>query len=168
MTDKSEKKKKDPKCEEYIVKLEESEAKTAEYLLMAQRLQADFDNFRRRTQKENQEFKLFATADLISEMLNIVDDLDRALSVATEENDIVIGIRGVRNNLMKALEAKGLVEIPTDGKFDANCHEALCIVESDVDGDIDEVFQKGYRIGDKILRYSKVKVTKKTVKEEGE
>ena len=147
--------------EEFQKKLEEAEAKAGEYLQMAQRLQADFENFRKRTQRENEEFKVFATSGLVSEMLDIVEDLDRALSSAKEENDFVIGVKGIRQNMMKALEAKGLTEIPTDGKFDPNCHEALCVVEADTDGDIAEVFQKGYRIGNKVLRYSKVKVTKK-------
>lgn len=166
MTAKSEKKEKkaaeqpDP-AEELKKKLEEAEAKAGEYLQMAQRLQADFDNFRKRTQRENEEFKAFATAGLISELLTIEDDLDRALDNAKEENDFVIGVRGIRQNLMKVLESKGLTEIPTDGKFDPNCHEALCVEESDTDGDIAEVFQKGYRLGNKVLRYSKVKVTKK-------
>ena len=98
---------------------------------------------------------------MISELLTIEDDLDRALDSAKEENDFVIGVRGIRQNLMKVLESKGLTEIPTDGKFDPNCHEALCVEESDTDGDIAEVFQKGYRLGNKVLRYSKVKVTRK-------
>ena len=165
MTAKSEKKEKKPEqtdaLEELQKKLDEAEAKAGEYLQMAQRLQADFDNFRKRTQRENEEFKTFATAGLISELLTIEDDLDRALDSAKEENDFVIGVRGIRQNLMKVLESKGLTEIPTDGKFDPNCHEALCVEESDTDGDIAEVFQKGYRLGNKVLRYSKVKVTRK-------
>ena len=172
MTAKSEKKEKKPEksdaMEELQKKLDEAEAKAGEYLQMAQRLQADFDNFRKRTQRENEEFKAFATTGLISELLTIEDDLDRALDSAKEENDFVIGVRGIRQNLMKVLESKGLTEIPTDGKFDPNCHEALCIVEADTDGDIAEVFQKGYRLGDKVLRYSKVKVTKKRSETEQE
>ena len=150
--------------------LEEANAKAGEYLQLAQRLQADYDNFRKRTQRENEEFKTFATAGLITDMLTIVDDMDRALEHADGENDFVIGVRGIRQNLMKALESRGLSEIPTDGKFDPNCHEALCVVEADEDGDIAEVFQKGYRLGNKVLRYSKVKVTKKKEEEkiEGE
>ena len=165
MTAKSEKKEKKPEksdeLEELQKQLADAEAKAGEYLQMAQRLQADFDNFRKRTQRENEEFKAFATAGLISELLTIEDDLDRALDSAKEENDFVIGVRGIRQNLMKILESKGLTEIPTDGKFDPNCHEALCVEESDTDGDIAEVFQKGYRLGNKVLRYSKVKVTRK-------
>ena len=163
MTGKSEKKEAETNeaVEELTKKLEESETKAGEYLQMAQRIQADFENFRKRTQRENEEFKAFATAGLLSEMLSIVDDLDRALEHAGEENDFVVGVRGIRQNLMKILESKGLTEISTEGKFDPNCHEALCVVEADTDGEIAEVFQKGYRIGDKVLRYSKVKVTKK-------
>ena len=165
MTAKSEKKEKKPEksdeLEELQKQLADAEAKAGEYLQMAQRLQADFNNFRKRTQRENEEFKAFATAGLISELLTIEDDLDRALDSAKEENDFVIGVRGIRQNLMKILESKGLTEIPTDGKFDPNCHEALCVEESDTDGDIAEVFQKGYRLGNKVLRYSKVKVTRK-------
>ena len=175
MTGKSEKKEKKAAeqpvaLEELQKKLDEAESKAGEYLQMAQRLQADFDNFRKRTQRENEEFKTFATAGLISELLTIEDDLDRALDSAKEENDFVIGVRGIRQNLMKILESKGLTEIPTDGKFDPNCHEALCVIEADTDGDIAEVFQKGYRLGNKVLRYSKVKVTKKKseTQEEGE
>ena len=162
MTGKSEKKEKEQDAQEDLAKqLEESEAKAAEYLSMAQRLQADFENFRKRTQRENEEFRAFATAGLITDMLSIVDDLDRALEHADGENDFVIGVRGIRQNMMKILESKGLTEIPTEGKFDPNCHEALCVVEAEEDGEIAEVFQKGYRLGDKVLRYSKVKVTKK-------
>lgn len=160
MTVKSEKKN-DEEIENLRKQLEESEAKAGEYLQMAQRLQADFENFRKRTQRENEEFRTFATAGILTEMLSIVDDLDRALEHADGENDFVTGVRGIRQNLMKLLESKGLTEIPTDGKFDPNCHEALCVVEAEEDGEIAEVFQKGYRLGDKVLRYSKVKVTKK-------
>jgi molecular chaperone GrpE len=147
-------------------KLAEAENKSGEYLQMAQRLQADFDNYRKRTKRENEEYKVFATADLMSELLGIVDDLDRALEHADGKNDFVTGVKGIRQNLMKILESKGLKEIATDGKFDPNFHEALCVEEGDTDGNIAQVFQKGYRIGDKVLRYSKVKVTRKTEKTE--
>ena len=167
MTDKS-KQKQVPKDEEKAAEeektadpLAEAQAKAEEYLDMARRVQADFDNYRKRSQKEKEDYKAFATADLLTDLLTIVDDLDRALEHNTEENDFVTGVKGVRKNLMKALEAKGLKEIDTSGKFDPNYHEAFGMVEADTDGDIAEVFQKGYRLGNKVLRYSKVKVTRK-------
>lgn len=147
--------------EELREKLADAETKAGEYVQLAQRLQADFDNYRKRTLREKEEYKLFAAADLIKDMLSIIDDFDRALAATKEENDLVIGIRGIRTNMMKTLEAKGLKEIPTDGKFDPAYHEAFSVVEAEEEGMIAEVFQKGYTLGDKVLRFAKVKVTKK-------
>ena len=142
--------------------LAEAQAKAEEYLDMARRVQADFDNYRKRSEKEKQDYKAFATADLLSDLLTIVDDLDRALEHNTDDNDFVTGVKSVRKNLMKVLESKGLKEIDTSGKFDPNYHEAFASVEADTDGDIAEVFQKGYCIGTRVLRTAKVKITKKS------
>ena len=163
MTDKSKQKETPKEAEEEtkVDPLAEAQAKAEEYLDMARRVQADFDNYRKRSQKEKEDYKAFATADLLSDLLTIVDDLDRALEHNTEENDFVTGVKGVRKNLMKALESKGLKEIDTTGKFDPNYHEAFGVVEAETDGDIAEVFQKGYCIGTRVLRTAKVKVTKK-------
>ena len=171
MTGKS-RKKQEEECEpqEEVTEadpLAEANAKAEEYLDMARRLQADFDNYRKRAQKEKEEYRQFATAELLSELLTIVDDLDRALEHAEGDDVFVNGVRGIRLNLMKVLESKGLTEIDASGKFDPNYHEALCAVEAETDGDIAEVFQKGYCIGPRVLRYSKVKVTRKK-QEEGE
>lgn len=163
MTDKSKQKETPKEAEEEtkVDPLAEAQAKAEEYLDMARRVQADFDNYRKRSQKEKEDYKAFATADLLSDLLTIVDDLNRALEHNTEENDFVTGVKGVRKNLMKALESKGLKEIDTSGKFDPNYHEAFGVVEAETDGDIAEVFQKGYCIGTRVLRTAKVKVTKK-------
>ncbi|MCL1811263.1 MAG: nucleotide exchange factor GrpE [Methanomassiliicoccaceae archaeon] len=164
MTEKSKKKKAEEDAEETSAEtdaLAEANAKAEEYLNIARRLQAEFDNFRKRTEKENEEFRKFAAWGMAGSLLTIADDMDRALGTATEETELVRGIRSIRQNLMKVLEENGIREIPTDCKFDPNLHEALCTVEADTDGDIAEVFQKGYRLNDRILRYPKVKVTKK-------
>ena len=163
MTDKSGEKDEAPKEEESPEQdpLAEANARADQYLDMARRLQADFDNFRKRTQRENEEFKKYACAGLIKELLNVLDDLDRSLSFVKEEDDFVMGIKGVRYNLNKTLEANGLAEIPADGKFDPNLHEALCTVDGDEDGMVAEVLQKGYTLNGKVIRFAKVKVTKK-------
>jgi len=164
MTEKSRKKKEEDAAEvseDTTDALAEANAKAEEYLNMARRLQADFDNFRKRTEKENEEFKKFALCGIAVSLLTIVDDMDRALETAKEETELVIGLRGIRQNLMKVLEENGLTEISTKCRFDPNIHEALCTVESDTEGEIAEVFQKGYRLNEKIIRYPKVKVTKK-------
>lgn len=142
--------------------LAEAQAKADQYLDMARRLQADFDNYRKRSQRENEEFRKYACSSILSDLLTIVDDLDRALEHAGEETEFVKGIKGVRTNLMKVLESNGLQEIPADGKFDPNFHEALCTVDGEEDDMVAEVFQKGYMLNGKVLRYSKVKVTRKT------
>jgi Molecular chaperone GrpE (heat shock protein) len=165
MTGKSAKKteKEEESCADLVA---EANAKAEEYLDIARRLQADFDNYRRRTQKDMDEFRKFANEGMAREILSVVDDMDRALQNTNDETEFVKGFRGIRQNLMKILETNGLSEIPTDGKFDPDLHEALCVTESDTDGDIAEVFQKGYRMNDRVIRYSKVRVTK--MKKEGE
>ncbi len=171
MTGKSKEKKQEqtPKEEVEIVEeepkqdpLKEAQDLADKYLDMARRLQADFDNYRKRTQRENEDFRKFACAGIVTDLLTVVDDLDRALGIAKEDDDLVVGIRGVRANLMKILESNGLQEIPADGKFDPNYHEALCTVDGEEDDMIAEVFQKGYTLNGKVIRYTKVKVTKKT------
>ncbi len=142
--------------------VKEAQELADKYLDMARRLQADFDNYRKRTARENEEFRKFACAGIVTDLLNIVDDLDRALEHAKEDDDLTVGIRGVRANLMKVLESNGLKEIPADGKFDPNYHEALCTVEGEEDDMVAEVLQKGYTLNGKVIRYTKVKVTRKT------
>ena len=164
MTEKSKKKTEEDAegaSEDMTGALAEANAKAEEYLNIARRLQADFDNFRKRTERENEEFRKFAAAGIVKSLLTIADDMDRALGTAGEGAELAAGIRSIRQNLMKILEENGLTEIPTDCKFDPNLHEALCTVEADTEGDIAEVFQKGYRLHDRIIRYPKVKVTKK-------
>jgi len=142
--------------------LKEAQEQAEKYLDMARRIQADFDNYRKRTQRENEDFKKYASAGIVTDLLTVVDDLDRALDHAEGDDVFVTGIRGVRANLMKVLEKNGLEEIPADGKFDPNYHEALMSVEGEEDDQIAEVFQKGYTLNGKVIRFTKVKVTKKT------
>ena len=152
---------------EALARTEETEKKVNDVLDAAMRIQADFDNYRKRMQRENEEFKKYANESLISELLGVVDDLERALAHADAKSDLAIGVNAIRQNLMKILAAKGLSEIKADGKFNPNLHEALCTVPGEEDGNIAEVLLKGYRIGDRVLRCTKVKVTKKQ-KEEGQ
>ncbi len=166
MTEESREKIETPVDEPQIVEevkdpLKEAQDQAQQYLDIARRLQADFDNYRKRSQRDMEEFKKYAASNLVGEMLTIVDDLDRALGIAGEETDFVIGIKGVRTNLMKVLESNGLKEIPTDAGFDPNMHEALCVVEGDEDNMIAETYLKGYTLNGRVLRYSKVKVVKK-------
>lgn len=175
MTDKSRKGKELKKkgLEEEVVyhtesvkdELTEAMALADQYLDAAKRIQADFDNYRKRSVKEMNDLKRKATDDLITELLSTVDDLDRALENTDEDTEFIRGIKGVRQNLMKALASYGLEEIPTNCKFNPEYHEALSVAEGKEDGEIAEVYQKGYVCGDRVLRYSKVKVNKALEKE---
>ncbi len=147
--------------EELKARLEEEKENSAKMLDMAKRLQADFENYRKRTERDAEEYRKYATKDLVSQLLNIADDLERALASVKEETSLSEGVRAVRGNLMKILESQGLREIPADGKFDPNMHEALMVSEGDEDDMIAEVYQKGYMMNGKVLRYAKVRVTKK-------
>ncbi len=154
---------------EIAAELEKAQAEAASNLDMAKRIQAEFDNYRKRAARESEEFRQFANSSLISRLLDTVDDLDRALSQAKGDTEFVEGVRKVREGLMKTLMDCGLEEIPTEDRFDPSVHEALTSVEGDEDGMVADVFQRGYTMMGKVLRYAKVTVTRKSnEKKEGE
>jgi len=158
---KDESKKVPKKTAELEKQLEEARQKADEYLDMARRVQADFENYRRRTEREAEDRRKYATLDLVKELLNTVDDLGRALENADPEDPLTVGVKGVRDNLVKIMEAQGVKEIPSEGRFDPEFHEALATVEADEDGMVAMTAQKGYTMHDRVIRYAKVIVTKK-------
>jgi len=133
-----------------------------EYLDALQRLKAEFDNFRKRAAREYEALSARATESLVKELLPVLDDLERALVAAElhEEAKLEDGVRLVHRALADTLERHGLEQIPTDGPFDPHVHEALSSAPADVQepGSIAEVFQKGYRLGDRVLRPARVVV----------
>ncbi len=131
----------------------------AEYLNVAKRVQAEFDNYKKRTQREKEDIVRFANQRLLSDLLLVFDDFERALASQCSEDELRAGIHKVRDNLAALMAESGLKEIPSEGRFDPTVHEALAVGEGE-DGKILEVFQKGYYLGDKVLRCSKVKVAK--------
>ncbi|MDR3206634.1 MAG: nucleotide exchange factor GrpE [Candidatus Methanoplasma sp.] len=141
--------------------LAEAKAKADEYLDAARRIQADFDNFRKRTQKEIDDGRRYATERISGSLLTVADDLGRALESSGDLVELREGISNIQRNLMKVLEENGVCEIPTCGGFDPAVHEALCVTEGDEDDRIAEVYQKGYRMHDRVIRCAKVRVTKK-------
>ncbi|MDD7305650.1 MAG: nucleotide exchange factor GrpE [Peptoniphilaceae bacterium] len=134
-----------------------------EYLDKYQRLLADFNNYKRREEKSKADFKSFATSSLIEKLLPVLDNFDRALKDCNEEDSFVKGIIMTRNELWKVLENEGLSEIPSDNEeFNPNLHQAFMTEESDEveENHIIETFQKGYKLKDKVIRPSMVKVSK--------
>ena len=143
--------------------LEKQEAETQEYVSLSQRLQADFENFKKITDKRNVEIVKFANEDLIKEFLDCYEDLQRFLTIENDK-DFREGVELIYNKFSDVLTKEGVEEIPAKGeKFDLNKHEALMVQESeDVEnGYIIEELMKGYTYKDKVLKYSKVIVCKK-------
>ncbi len=155
-----------PKVSKKDEELAQAKAKAEEYLDLARRVQADFDNYRKRIEKDNAEYRKFATSNLVSELLNISDDLGKALETAPEEDSVFVsGIKAIRGNLVKILENQGVTEVPVDKGFDPNMHEALMVVEGEEDNQVAQVYQKGYMMNGRVLRTAKVVVTKKKEQE---
>jgi molecular chaperone GrpE len=131
-----------------------------EYLDALQRLKAEFDNYRKRAAREQGELFARAAERLVKELLPVLDDLERALDFAEEHEEAKLedGVRLVHRALDEALRKEGLTEIETDGMFDPHVHEALLSQpDDDVEsGAILSVLQKGYRLGDKVLRPARV------------
>ena len=126
-----------------------------------QRLAAEFDNFRKRSAREQAAMFARANERLVKELLPILDDLGRALDAAAEHEAVKLeeGVRLVHRSLADLLAKEGLAEIETDGKFDPHVHEALLSQPSDEEeGSVIEVVQKGYKLGDHVLRPARVVV----------
>ncbi len=149
-----------------IEKMKETEKNYKNQLI---RMQADFENFRKREEKKKQEFMEYAKQDLICKLLSVIDNLERAASYSQdqiqEKNVEIIreGIQGILKEIGKILENEGLKPIPAMGeKFDPYCHEAIMQVESEKypEDTIIEELIKGYYLKSKVIRPSVVKVSK--------
>ena len=128
---------------------------------LLQRIQADFDNFRRRNASVRLESYEEGKRDTVKELLPALDNLERALeSIPAENAGWRDGVAMVHRQMLESLKKLGLEEIESDCKFDPSKHEAVMQEKMDgkEPGDIVVVFQKGYRMGDKILRHCMVKV----------
>lgn len=164
------------KQEEKVVSLKESEYlklkedadKAREYWDRCLRLQADFENTRKRLEKEKQDVIKFANEGIILELLNILDDLERTVELAQEQHqDISTFLKGVEMilaHLYEMLKEYGVKPIEAEGKpFDPNYHEALMQAESKdaPEHTVLEELQKGYLLNGRVIRTAKVKVAKK-------
>jgi molecular chaperone GrpE len=132
------------------------------------RLQAEFENFRRRMERERMEFAEYAGMEVVRALLPTVDDFERALKAAAgsgaANDDFLKGVQLIYSRLMETLQKQGAEPIVTDNaKFDPHLHHAVQKVEVDnaEDGDILEVYQRGYNFKGKLLRPAMVKVAVK-------
>ena len=128
------------------------------------RLRAEFDNHRRRVERERSDFLQYAAADLVQQVLPVLDDFERALKHETADRDYAKGVELIFQRFSETLKKMGLEPLETAGqKFDPNLHQAVQRVETDEAEDqmiLDE-FQKGYNFRGKLLRPAMVKVAVK-------
>lgn len=147
--------------EQELTKLE---AEKQEMLRLAQSRQAEFENFRRRSERERQETVDLAAADAVKSILPVFDDFERAIAVETADANYAKGVVLIHSRLKETLEKMGLEAIDTTGKlFDPNLHHGIDMVETDEAEDqaILAEFQKGYFFRGKLLRPSMVRVAVK-------
>jgi len=145
--------------------LKEKEVLLEEHIQQLQRVQAEFENYLKRSQKEKEEFSKYANHKLLSKILSLVDDFERAFALLKEESknpSLLLGFEMMLKQFKKILEEEGVKAIESRGnKYNPYYHEVLEKVESELEEDsIVEELQKGYVLYDKILRPSRVKVSK--------
>jgi molecular chaperone GrpE len=135
-----------------------------EYLALAQRTQADFENYRKRVARESALAQERGVAKLAKELLPAIDNLDRALAAAATDDPLLDGVRLVRSELSAALARVGVESFSPDGEtFDPSVHEAMATVPQPPEGGarsgtVVEVYQPGYRLGESIIRPARVVV----------
>jgi molecular chaperone GrpE len=144
--------------------LDEARRRAEEYLSDLRRVAADFDNYRKRMARDAQAQATRATESLVGELLPVLDNLERALDASEhhEEAKVAEGVQLVRQQLVGLLESRGLTEIEAEpgAPFDPHVHEALSQQPSEhPEGCIAEVWQRGYRLGDRVVRAARVVVS---------
>jgi molecular chaperone GrpE len=144
--------------------LEKVRAERAAYLDRLARLQAEFDNFRKRNAKEQQEYREYALAEALKQLLPILDSLDRAVKTdAASLQDFQSGIELIDKQFHDALAKLGVQPIVTEGAaFDPNLHQAVQMVDTDdaEDNHVLDELQRGYKLKDRLLRPAMVRVAR--------
>ena len=147
------------KLKEENKKMQEELDLTKDRLL---RLTAEYDNYRKRTTKEKESIYADAYIDVIKEILPVIDNLERAMAAEGNVDDLKKGVEMTVRQFEDALEKLQVEEISTENGFDPELHQAMMVVEQEgaEPNQVAQVFQKGYKRGDKVIRHSMVTVTK--------
>ncbi len=149
------------KDEEQTESQEESEMESLKNNLL--RLQADFINYKRRTEQERKDYIELGSKKVLTDFLNIIDNFERALSSEAEDEKYKEGVELIYKQMIDLLDRNNVKEMQTENiKFDPNLHHAVLVEEKEgvEEGIIIDVLQKGYLIGEKVLRPAMVKVSK--------
>lgn len=139
---------------------EQKEQEAKNHLESLQRIMAEFDNYKKRTIKEKESIYTDIKSDIMADFLEIVDNFDKALENITNDN-VKEGVVLIQKKLLGVLDKYGVQEIDALNKtFDPNLHESIQHIDDEKYGEkeIVEVFRKGYKIGDRVIRYPMVKV----------
>ena len=146
-------------------KLAKSEAEVADLKDRLLRQMAEFDNYRKRTMKEKADIILNGSAGVVTDILPVIDDLERAIANSAKSEDynaLKEGVELIYNKLMHILEQKGLQKIsPKNEPFDTDFHEAIAMIPApseDLKGKVLDCAIDGYKLNDKVLRHAKVAV----------
>ena len=137
----------------------------------ALRLSAEFENYKKRTQRETNDFKKFANESIFKQLLSVVDNLERAISAAqenSEESGLFEGVKLTHKDIIKLFETFNVKPVEADNKpFDPNFHQAVTQEETDEfpDNTVTTVLQKGYLLHDRLIRPAMVVVSKNAKKE---
>ena len=149
------------KLAELKVKAEEESKRADEMTKVAITLRADFDNFRKRTREESFREREKGTVDVLEKIIPILDVVEQAMQMIKDEN-VKKGVEMIRDQMLNLLSNYKVEEIEAKGKdFDPKVHEAIMQVEGSEEdsGKVSEVFQKGYKMGDRVLRFASVQIT---------
>ena len=151
---------KDDELDKLRAALQDAEKKRDEYLALAQRSQADYQNFKRRNSAVRTEAYDDGVRETLTAMLPVLDNLERAIAAAESDTDpLVSGVQMTLRQMLDAMGKLGLEEVPALGeKFDPDIHNAVMRVQEGEPGTVLEVFQKGYRVKDRMIRYAMVKI----------
>ncbi len=156
-------KEEEKKCEKLKEELENLKSERDEYKDKYLRKLAEFDNFRKMMEREIEKEKKIVEASIIKEFLDSYESLEKSLK---QDKNLKEGIELIYKNIKKILEKHNVREIKAIGeKFNPNLHEAIGVIDGKEDNIIVEEYQRGYMLGDMVLRHSKVIVSKKEVKE---
>src|ERR1041385_3375214 len=152
-----------PPAEETASELEKLKAERDSLLDRLARMQADFENARKRAAKEQQEYRDYALADTIKTLIPVLDSFDRALETSPEKSEFHVGVELIHKQLQDALSKIGVRPISAKGEqFDPRVHEAMEMGDTDdfEDHQVIEQLQTGYKLKDRLLRPAMVKVAR--------
>lgn len=162
--EKDEKKSKKDELAKIKEDLEKKEEELADCKSLTLRQQADFENYKKFSEKQKSELIKYANEELITNLLDCYEDLERVTENSQTEEDAIEATKLIYKKMTKVLEKEGLKVIPAKGeKFDPYKHEALLVTDSDEyeNNEIIDELMKGYTLKDKVIKYSKVNVCKK-------